>query len=194
MKTTLTQKFIFSFFFFCLVSLNPNKQNGLVSSGSPRAAPPGRPLPRRGRHGRADDARGLGPLRAALGSRRSLGRRAERESCCCCCCCCRQRRWRRRRLGPSLADGGGGPGSVGRGAQALGEGFVLNKPRASEAGASSSPSVSPLLLLSLFLSFSPIDLSIPFPSLPKNSQNTCVDACNGLQPPAWHVDARQLAW
>lgn len=33
------------------------------------------------------------------------------------------------------------------------------------------------------------------PSLPPNEeQNTCVDACNGIQPPAWHVDARQLAW
>ena len=28
----------------------------------------------------------------------------------------------------------------------------------------------------------------------QRTQNTCVDACNGLQPPAWHVDARQLAW
>ena len=37
-----------------------------------------------------------------------------------------------------------------------------------------------------------IQLSLPLSVTQK--QNTCVDACNGLQPPAWHVDARQLAW
>jgi len=89
---------------------------------------------------------------------------------------------------------------VGRVTQALGEDSILKTARASEEGQSpfSLPSVGAgggnaagAFSLSLFAS-SLINLSLLLPSQQK--QNTCVDACNGLQPPAWHVDARQLAW
>jgi len=91
---------------------------------------------------------------------------------------------------------------VGRVTQALGEDSILKTARASEEGQSlfSLPGVGAgggnaagacLFSLSLFSS-SLINLSLLLP--PQQKQNTCVDACNGLQPPAWHVDARQLAW
>lgn len=50
-----------------------------------------------------------------------------------------------------------------------------------------------LLFFSRFASFSPPYLSFSLPRS-KKQQNTCVDACNEFQPPAWHVEARQLAW